>query len=82
VPEDPAAIQRLASALEQLAAVDDFFAARIRVLWPQVQLELAACDGGIVNISSGRVEGHLIQARDLHVEGSLQLGDVARRPHP
>lgn len=71
-PQDPAAVQELARALELAGAADAGFAAQVRALW----LELRAGDGGTANSSTGTVGGHLIQARDLHVEGGLLLGDV------
>jgi len=36
-------------------------------------------DDGTVNSNTGTVGGHLIQARDLHVEGGLRLGDIQPR---
>jgi hypothetical protein len=39
-------------------------------------------EGPVVNSSTGTVAGHLIQARDLHVQGSLQLGDVRDQTFP
>jgi hypothetical protein len=81
-PEDPAAVARLALALQQLAAADDEFAAQIRALWPEVHAELSGRAGRVVNSNTGTVAGHLIQARDLHVQGSLQLGDVRSQPAP
>jgi hypothetical protein len=75
-PGDPAAVRELAAALERIAAADAGFAARIRELWPEAQAELSADGSGTVNASTGTVGGHLIQARDLHVEGGLLLGDV------
>lgn len=75
-PEDPAAVAGLALALQQVAAVDHEFAAQIRALWQEARAELSAHEDGIVNSSTGTVGGHLIQARDLHVQGGLQLGDV------
>jgi len=77
-PADQAAVERLALTLERAAAVDAEFAARVRDLWPRARVELAARDGGVVNASSGTVGGHLVQARDLHVQGGLNLGDVHR----
>jgi hypothetical protein len=81
-PEDPAAVAGLALALQQLAAADDEFAAQIRALWQEVHAELSGRAGRVVNSSTGTVGGHLIQARDLHVQGSLQLGDVRNQPAP
>src|SRR6266705_4710883 len=60
------------------ATADAEFGAWVRDLWPRARVELAARDGGVVNASSGTVGGHLVQARDLHVQGGLNLGDVHR----
>jgi hypothetical protein len=79
-PEDSASVARLALALQQLAAADEEFAAQIRDLWQEVRAELAVREDRVVNSSTGTVAGHLIQARDLHVQGSLQLGDVRNEP--
>jgi hypothetical protein len=49
-------------------------------LWQQARLELSASEGGVVNISTGTVRGHLIQTRDLSVQGGLHLGDVSGEP--
>jgi hypothetical protein len=73
-PPDQAAVHELAEALERAAAADPGFAARVRELWPQARAELTAQDGGTVNINTGSVTGHLIQARDLNVQGGLHLG--------
>jgi hypothetical protein len=75
-PRDEAAIARLALELERMAGADDHFAARIRELWPQAAAELLAADGGVVNSATGSVGGHLMQARDVRVEGGLRFGDV------
>jgi hypothetical protein len=69
-PQDQAAIEELARVL------DAGFAAQLRALWPELRAELSAGEGETVNSSTGTVGGHLIQARDLHVEGGLLLGDV------
>jgi hypothetical protein len=76
-PHDPAAIQRLATVLEDAARVDADFGRQLQALWPQAQTELSAHDGGVINTSTGMVSGHLIQARDIHVQGGLHLGDVS-----
>jgi hypothetical protein len=75
-PDDAVAVGQLAGALEQIVTADTDFAATVRALWAQSRLELSASEGGVVNVSSGTVTGHLIQARDLSVEGGLHLGDV------
>ena len=71
---DPAIVHELAQALERTAAADPGFAAQVRALWPPAREEIAAHDSGTVNISTGSVAGHLIQARDLNVQGGLHLG--------
>ncbi|HET9894106.1 MAG TPA: hypothetical protein VFQ44_04175 [Streptosporangiaceae bacterium] len=78
-PRHQAAVQELARVLELAAAADADFAAQVRALWPELQAGLSARDGGTVNSSTGTVGGHLIQARDLHVEGGLSLGNVQGR---
>jgi|SRR5580658_692539 hypothetical protein len=75
-PQDQAAIEELARVLERASAADAGFAAQLRALWPELRAELSAGEGETVNSSTGTVGGHLIQARDLHVEGGLLLGDV------
>lgn len=81
-PGDQSAVGQLAQALERAAAEDSEFAAQLRGLWPRVQAELSAGEGGVVNSSTGTVRGHLIQARDLNVHGGLHLGDVSSPPLP
>jgi hypothetical protein len=77
-PGDEASVGGLAFELSRLAAADADFAARVQELWPQASVELSAGDSGVVNSSTGSVGGHLIQARDLHIDGGLHLGDVQR----
>jgi hypothetical protein len=72
--EDPASVMALAQELEQIAAADSGFRTRLLALWPVASAELSAEDGGVVNSNTGTVAGHLIQARDLHIEGGLHLG--------
>jgi hypothetical protein len=81
-PDDREAIGALAGALERAAAVDEAFGAELRALWLQVAPHLSAAGASAVNVVTGSVGGHLIQARDLHVEGGLHLGDVQRPPDP
>jgi hypothetical protein len=75
-PENPAAVEELAQVLEHAAAEDVGFSVQVRALWTEAQVELSARDGGTVNSNTGTVGGHLIQTRDLHVEGGLRLGDA------
>jgi hypothetical protein len=75
-PMDQAAVRELGQALERVALADPSFAEQVRALWPHASAELSARDGGVVNVSTGAVGGHLIQARDLRIEGGLNLGDV------
>jgi hypothetical protein len=75
-PQDEAAIARLALELERLVLTDAHFAARVRELWPRAAAELSASTGGVVNSATGSVGGHLMQARDVRVEGGLHFGDV------
>jgi hypothetical protein len=75
-PTDQAALRELGQALERVSAADPGFGDQVRALWPRVSAELSATDGGMLNVSTGKVGGHLIQARDLHIEGGLHLGDA------
>lgn len=77
-----AAIAELTRALERLAAVDPDFAGQLRDLWPRVVTELSADSGGVVNSVTGSVAGHLLQARDLHVEGGLHFGETRGPAQP
>lgn len=77
-PQDEAALASLAQALERLAAADGDFASRLRELWPRAAEELSAAEGGVINSATGSVGGHLMQARDVQVEGGLHFGDVQR----
>jgi hypothetical protein len=73
-PQDETAIAHLALELERLVLVDAHFAMRIRDLWRQAAAELSAGDGGMINSATGSVGGHLMQARDVRVEGGLHFG--------
>jgi HEAT repeat protein len=75
-PAQDAAVADLARALERLTSEDAVFAAQVHQLWPRARAELSASDGGIVNSATGSVGGHLMQARDVRVEGGLHFGDV------
>lgn len=77
-PADPDAVHKLAEALEQLTATDHEFDVQLRALWPQASSELSASRVCTINVTSGNIGGHLIQARDLRVEGGLHLGDTTR----
>jgi len=70
------AVAELARALERLAVTDPDFAGQLRDLWPRVVTELSADEGGVVNSVTGSVGGHLLQARDLHAEGGIHLGEI------
>jgi hypothetical protein len=76
-PENEAAVADLAETLERLALADADFEGRLRKLWPTVEAELSASEGGVVNSATGSVGGHLMQARDVRIEsGGLHFGDV------
>jgi hypothetical protein len=75
-PVDHASVMALAQALERITTEDAEFRTRLLALWPTASAELSAEDGGVVNSNTGTVAGHLIQARDLRLEGGLHLGDV------
>jgi hypothetical protein len=81
-PRDQAALESLTLVLEHVAATDADFAARLTELWPRAEAELSASEGGVVNQSTGSVGGHLMQARDVRVEGGLHFGDVDRPTEP
>lgn len=75
-PGDCEAVHELAGALERAAVADQGFGAELRALWLEVGPHLSAAGASAVNVVTGTVGGHLIQARDLRVEGGLHLGDV------
>ena len=75
-PGDEFVVAELARVLERVMAEDAAFAAQVRVLWSRASVELSVGDDGVINSVTGTVSGHLIQARDMHVEGGLRLGDV------
>ena len=77
-PQNETAIATLALMIEQLTLADADFEARLRELWPTAAAELSASGGGVVNSATGSVGGHLMQARDIQVEGGLHFGDVPR----
>jgi hypothetical protein len=79
-PADEQRVRELALALERAAAADPDFGSRLRDLWSRASAELSASEGSVVNSSTGNVGGHLIQARDLRVEGGLHLGSVSHQP--
>jgi hypothetical protein len=76
-PQDPVRVRELALALERINASDAEFRGQLHTLWQSASVELAAQEGGVVNSVSGTVEGHLLQARDVRVEGGLHLGSGA-----
>jgi hypothetical protein len=69
---------RLAALIEERPEV----AGNLNNLVEQLRALLPAVDGAadVVNVNSGTVGGHLVQARDIH--GDLQLGDVRTRKAP
>lgn len=75
-PDDEEAVASLAQVLERVASADAGFAGRLRELWPRVEAELSASKGGVVNSATGSIGGHLMQARDVRVEGGLHFGDI------
>src|ERR1700690_4272377 len=74
-PGGRVAVRELAGALER-AAADQAFAAEVRALWLEAEPQLSAAGASAVNVVTGTVGGHLVQARDLHVKGGLHLGNV------
>jgi hypothetical protein len=81
-PKDQTAVENLTLTLERVAATDPGFATRLHELWPRAEAELSAAEGGVVNSATGSVGGHLMQARDVRVEGGLHFGDVDRPTEP
>lgn len=74
-PTDQVAVRELGQALERVGTADPSFAEQVRAMWPQASRELSVTHGGVLNVSTGTVSGHMIQARDLHIEGGLHLGN-------
>ncbi len=66
-PHDPAAVAALARELARVASADLGFDAEIRDLWPRI-----AAGGEVVNMVTGKVNGPVIQARD--VQGGIRFG--------
>jgi hypothetical protein len=79
-PTDQLAVRELGDALERVTASDPGFAEQVRALWSRVSADLSAT-GGVLNVSTGTISGHLIQARDLHIEGGLHLGAPPDKGH-
>ncbi len=77
-PDDEGAVREVAVALERLAREDTAFDVRVRELWGQASAELSASEGGVINSATGSVGGHLMQAKEVHVQGGLHFGDVER----
>jgi hypothetical protein len=77
-PENESAVASLALMLERLTLADADFVAQLRELWPAAEAELSASEGGVINSATGTVGGHLMQARDVRVEGGLHFGNVQR----
>jgi hypothetical protein len=75
-PGDRDAVHELAVALDRAAAADPEFGVELRALWLEAAPHLSAAGASAVNVVTGTVGGHLIQARDLHVDGGLHLGNV------
>jgi hypothetical protein len=73
---DDEKVAALGAALEAAARDDPGFAEQLRSLWGQVQNELRADRGGVVNEVSGTVGGHAVQARDI--TGGVSFGEVPR----
>lgn len=76
-----AAIAELTWALERLAAADPVFVSQLRDLWPRVTIELSD-DSSVINSVTGSVGGHLLQARDVHIEGGLHFGETRGPDRP
>jgi hypothetical protein len=79
-PADEMSTSRLTQVLERMAAADPAFAQEVRALWPRAMAQLSGQDGALLNVNMGTVGDHLIQGRDLHIEGDLSLGAVRYPP--
>jgi hypothetical protein len=77
-PGDEAARADLARALKRLTSADADFAARVQELWQRAAAELSASAGGVINSMTGTVHGHVLQARDVRVEGGIHFGGAAQ----
>jgi hypothetical protein len=60
-PDDAQRCERLASVLADVASLDPAFGERLRATWAAV----STGSDGVVNQISGRVGGHVVQARDV-----------------
>lgn len=76
-PEDDGKIARLAVALDLIGSGDEVFAEQIRELWGDVAVSSRVNDGSVLNTVSGRVNGQVIQARDV---GSVHLYNTTTTP--
>jgi hypothetical protein len=77
-PGDRKAVHQLGEALDRAALADPEFGGELRALWLEAGPHLSATGASAVNVVTGTVGGHLIQAHDLRVEGGIHLGDVNR----
>jgi hypothetical protein len=76
-PQRTENVDRLAAALEEVAAADPEFGEQLRSLWDRASAELHADHGGVINEVSGTVGGNVVQARD--VAGSISFGNTPRQ---
>jgi hypothetical protein len=70
-PEDSPQVLALARQLAAAEAHDQQFGEQLRSEWAQMQAGQVPAAGGVAN-SVGRVEGNLVQARDIH--GNISFG--------
>lgn len=64
-PEDKDRVARLAAALDLIAVGDEAFAAQMGTLWRDVAASSQVDHGSVINTVSGRVNGQVVQARDI-----------------
>lgn len=73
-PADDDRLRSLHDELVLAAAEDPEFRAQLQNLWRDLSPHLIANAGGVVNTISGSVEGHVVQARDVH--GGISFGNT------
>ncbi|APU16406.1 MULTISPECIES: hypothetical protein [Actinoalloteichus] len=71
-PQDDQRVERLAETIDRAAQEDAAFARRVQTLWEAARTEGTATGGGVVNQISGRVQGNVVQARDI--QGGITFG--------
>ncbi|BCJ54238.1 hypothetical protein Asp14428_57130 [Actinoplanes sp. NBRC 14428] len=75
-PADTRRAETLREALAQAVADDPAFETELRNGWRALSPHLIAGGDGVVNSVSGTVQGHVVQARDVH--GGISFGSPGR----